>query len=139
MNISTDLLHKVVLGENGCWTLPGKLQKDGYKQVRANGATYLAHRYFYVEFRGPIGKGLVLDHICHNRPCINPDHLEPITQRENCLRGNGTVHYLEKTACPQGHPYDGDNLYITPQGWRGCQECRRQASRRAYLARQHPR
>ena len=92
--------------------------------------TMPAHRYAYEELVGPIPEGLQLDHLCRNRSCVNPDHLEPVTCRENLRRGETlNAANLAKTHCPAGHPYAGENLSITAKGFRECIECGRTRSR----------
>lgn len=92
---------------------------------------FLAHRYAYEQIVGDIPKGQTLDHLCGNPPCVNPDHLEPVGLRENILRGR-TGKNLLKTECPQGHPYSGRNLYVSPQGWRRCRACIKKATKQWY-------
>ncbi len=71
----------------GCWIWCGDLKKSGYASGRANGTTKRMHRVIYVEFKGEIPDGLVLDHFaCDNKRCVNPDHLRPVTSRENTAR-----------------------------------------------------
>lgn len=88
-----------------------------------------AHRWGYLNLVGPIPEGLHLDHLCRVRHCVNPAHLEPVTPLENTRRGVG---HGKETHCPQGHPYDGDNLYRC-QGRRFCRTCNI-ARGRAYRA-----
>ena len=93
--------------ETDCWNWTGALFHDGYAQMsmpqgagptRATGA----HRVSYEHHRGPIPDGLTLDHLCRNKRCINPDHLEPVPIRENILRGEGLApKNLAKAFCPQ--------------------------------------
>lgn len=73
-----------------CWRWRGSIQANGYGRFRANGKTTYAHRAAYALFVGPIPDGLGLDHLCRNRWCVNPEHLEPVTQRENIRRGAQT-------------------------------------------------
>lgn len=90
-----------------------------------------AHRVAYEMRFGKIPEGLVIDHLCRNRSCVNPDHLEPVTARENTLRGiNFSAVNAKKTHCPQGHPLSGENLYVIPStGGRTCRTCKRAESK----------
>ena len=80
------LLRHVDVAEDECWEWRAFIRPNGYGQFNKN---EYAHRVSYEEFVGPIPEGLVIDHLCRNRSCINPEHLEPVTQHENLLRGNG--------------------------------------------------
>jgi hypothetical protein len=78
----------------------------------------------YEAVYGPIPEGMVIDHMCRNRACMNPTHLEPVTISENIRRGDTGGWEKRKTECHRGHPYAGDNLYVTPTGKRQCKKCR---------------
>lgn len=120
----------------GCWAWTGASDPDGYGKLRMRGhdAPYLrAHRLSYEALRGPVPDGLQLDHLCRNRWCVNPAHMEPVTSRENTLRGLGrTAQNARKTHCPQGHPLDGPNLSgsCLRSGHRRCLTCRNEGQRR---------
>jgi hypothetical protein len=110
---------------SGCWEYAAESRKgDSYRQVQLveDGKRVLryAHRVMYEHLVGPIPDGMQLDHLCRNRMCVNPDHLEPVTARENTRRATALI-----TACPSGHAYDDQNTALTPEGRRYCRECKR--------------
>lgn len=117
-----------------CWLWTGGLTDTGYGQFFPSGRRQVrAHRFAYELLVGPVPEGLFLDHVkargCRNRHCVNPAHLEPVTNRVNVLRGEGpTAVNALKSHCHRGHPYDADT-YITPQGWRRCRICKRASDR----------
>lgn len=135
------LLERVVEQESGCWLWTGAPDSHGYSQImvgsRVDGSRRLmrGHVVSYEHFVGPVPEGLELNHLCRNRLCVNPDHLEPVTRRVNTLRGNSpAAKHAKKKRCPKGHPYKGKNLRITKQGQRVCVTCRREKGREAYWA-----
>jgi hypothetical protein len=96
----------------------------------------VAHRVAYEIYRGPIPEGLVLDHLCRNRQCVNPSHLEAVENRTNILRGTGfAAHHARKSHCPQGHEYGTENTYLDKGGMRHCRAC----GHDRYLARKEAR
>lgn len=115
-----------------CWTWAASRDRKGYGRFpvgpRNNQVNTGAHRTAYEMARGPISSRLVIDHLCRNPACVNPSHLEPVTQRENDVRGDGGKWQALKTKCPVGHEYSPGNTYKTPRGHRECRTCR-QASR----------
>lgn len=109
--------------ETDCWVWEYTRDRKGYGKVARSGRTHFVHRYVYEQVKGPIPDGLELDHLCRNRICCNPDHLEPVTHAENLRRA---LPYREaKTQCRQGHEYTPENTYIRPNGRRDCRECKR--------------
>ena len=114
-----------------CWLWTASKDGRGYGRFRFGGRTQYAHRIAYEWLVGPIPGGLGIDHLCRVHNCVNPAHLEPVTQRENILRGNGVAaQHVRKTHCLRGHPLSGENLYVTPCGWRACLACKRECDQR---------
>lgn len=112
-----------VIQENGCWDWVGAIGVGGYGIWDADGGR-LAHRTLYIRAKGAIPTGLQLDHLCRNPSCVNPDHLEPVTPRENTRRSNGISGInSRKTHCLNGHPFDDTNTYVPKKGGRYCKQC----------------
>lgn len=109
--------------EGDCWISQYSTGSHGYAQVGwwAGGKNVmtLCHRVAFLAVNGEIPDDKVVDHICHNRRCVNPEHLRLLTNVENAT-DNG---YSTKTHCPAEHPYEGDNLYVDPNGHRRCRAC----------------
>lgn len=123
-----------------CWLWTATVTKGGYGMFYFNGHHVYAHRFAYEWFVGPIPAGLQIDHVrsrgCRHRHCVNPAHLEAVTQRENLLRGDTiSARAAAATHCPQGHPYSGDNLQVRKTGKRNCRECHREQNRRSWAKR----
>ena len=106
-NTVEKMLGKYVRYEDACWVWTGKIAKNGYGHASKDWKTHLAHRLVYEALVGPIPEGLQLDHLCRNKACVNPAHLEPVTQQVNMDRYSATV-----THCPKGHAKEGYNLLI---------------------------
>lgn len=114
-------------GTDGCWLWTGGKNPNGYGRVFDKGAGALrqAHRLVYERLVGPIPEGLQLDHLCRVRNCVNPEHLEPVTARENTIRGDtGPGRNARKTHCMRGHEFTPENTRIRPNGSRMCRTCR---------------
>lgn len=113
-----------------CWVWLGPTDQNGYGQLTRNGRIKKAHRYAYEQSIGEIPAGLSLDHLCRVRECVRPSHLEPVTTRENVLRGVGpTAINAAKDQCVNGHPFDKANTQIRPGGGRRCRACHRDHQR----------
>jgi hypothetical protein len=117
---------------DACWPWKGQKNAGGYGLIKIDGFSYRAHRVAYANIRGPIPEGMTLDHLCRTRECCNPAHLEPVTMRENTLRGVGiTAQQAQQTHCKRGHPLTPENLRRGVQG-RQCRICRSQLPRKKY-------
>ena len=124
-----EMLDHIYPQEDGCWEWDRGHLASGYGLVRYEGRNQPVHRVVYEEMVHPIPKGKQMDHLCRNRGCCNPDHLEPVTQKVNLLRGESpAARNARKTTCPEGHPYD-----MVTRGSRECSICKRARRRRHYL------
>lgn len=110
--------------DNGCWSWEGPTNHDGYGTVTVDGKKVMSHRFAYELFIGPIPKGLQVDHLCRNRACTNPEHLEPVTYQENARRAGAAI-----THCKYGHAFTPANTYYTTKGRRRCRTCNRRLAR----------
>lgn len=105
----------------GCWLWTGGLSNGGYGKFQIDPKTRLAHRVAYEIFIGPVPEGAQLDHLCRQRRCCNPSHLEPVACKENIRRGASVT----KQFCVHGHERTPENIYVYPDGRRRCILCRR--------------
>lgn len=116
-----------------CKVFEGSIVDSGYGRIYGGGRHKyrLAHRVAWEAANGPIPEGMQIDHLCRNRACVNPDHLEPVTSRINTLRGvSPAAKNVHKTHCLRGHPLSGENLYVDRKGKRSCRVCKRAAEKR---------
>lgn len=112
-------------GPGGCWLWTAGDNGEGYGRFWTGTGSMQAHRFAYELLVGPIPEGLQIDHLCRVRRCVNPAHLEPVTQRENILRGTSPqAKNATKTHCPKGHPYNEENTRWH-RGSRYCRVCPR--------------
>lgn len=113
-----------IIEVDGCWEWQGHIPSDGYGRIYLEGRQWLAHRASYTAFSGPIPDGLNMDHLCRNRRCVNPEHVEPVTQSENLKRSPLMNRQGHKTHCPKGHEYSDENTERR-NGRRYCKTCER--------------
>jgi hypothetical protein len=134
-------MQRVERVENGCWLWTGTVHKFGYGVARHRGHRVRAHRLAYELFIGPVPDGLTVDHVCHNgsgcdgghaclhRRCVNPAHLEAVTNGVNVLRGESPLaRHARKTHCPRDHEYTSENTRVY-RGKRYCRACHRDYER----------
>lgn len=120
--------------ETPCWIWQRSLDRNGYGQGSRPDGQRKAYRIYYERYVGRVPAGLHLDHLCRVRECVNPDHLEPVTQRENNLRGHTpAARNAVKTHCIRGHEFSPENTYVDSLGKRHCRTCHRRRNREAYL------
>jgi len=113
-----------------CWLWSGAVDKNGYGQYTIKDKSIKAHRHAYETIIGPISEGNVIDHGCRTRCCVNPRHMEAVTNRENVLRGlSFAVTNKRKTHCKRGHALSGPNLLLVRHG-RSCKTCQLAAKRK---------
>lgn len=137
------ILEKIVLEEagildTGCWRHESVMRRDGYFNATVTNdpdrledskwkGGWLLHRLTYMFFRGEVPEGQELDHLCRNRWCCNPYHLEAVPPKVNKLRGQSPpAHRARQTHCCKGHLLEGDNLSVTLKGYRRCKKCWRE-------------
>ena len=122
---------------SGCWLWIGTYRALGYGNVRVGRKIVPAHRASYEAYVGKIPEGLHIDHLCRNPSCVNPGHLEAVTNRENAARGMAGILNAhrqrdpERRACKHGHPLTPENTYVSPKNsHRFCRECNRLCAQR---------
>lgn len=125
---SEHLMLSKIEPEDGCWVWTSSFNGDGYAQFSSK----RVHRRVYELAVGPIAEGMVLDHLCRNRGCVNPDHLEVVTVRENTLRGEGpSARFARAAHCVKGHEFTAENTRRIAGGYRVCKTCA-SAAEKAY-------
>lgn len=141
LTLRVRILAAVEMAESGCWIWKRAIQTNGYGSINSGvrGRSMLAHRAAYIEWIGPIPDGMQLDHTCHtadttclggreckHRRCVNPGHLELVTQAENHERGLSPAAVNgRRTVCVNGHPLTPENTRVRRDGRRNCRTCQR--------------
>jgi hypothetical protein len=126
-------------GPDACWPWIGPKKDNGYGQFQFGGKAastqVIAHRAAFEMRSGAIPAGLQIDHLCRNRPCCNPKHHEPVTQRENLMRGETiTAAAAARTHCINGHEFTPENTRRNALGHRKCRACDRERQRRYFAS-----
>jgi hypothetical protein len=119
-----DFIRKL---ESGCWEWIGSITR-GYGQFGIKRKTLRAHKYNYESKYGKVPEGLVLDHTCRNKWCVNPDHLQPVKQIANMETKNMNTHWTG--ICKRGHLLVGDNVRMRSDGRQQCKTCQRASDAR---------
>lgn len=111
---------------DGCWMWTGSVNTKGYAHMKISGKVWaVVHRVMYEYAKGPVPAGLQLDHLCRNKPCVNPDHLEAVTARENMHRGMApSIRAHLSGICKRGHQLS-EGYRRKTDGGMSCRECRR--------------
>ena len=138
--IDRRIQRNIVTDANGCWVWQGATSAAGYGRIatprgrRQPRRSQYVHRIAYETWVGPIPDGLALDHLCHNRACCNPAHLEPVTFSENLRRSPQSVANRAKSHCIHGHEFTPENTRLVPKG-RRCKACERRRAAESYRRR----
>lgn len=117
--------EKKIIRSEDCWKWTGVISSNGYGRIEHKGKHLMAHRVSFLLNGGIIPQGMILDHLCRNRGCVNPNHLRVVSCKENVLCGeNQTASKSRQVNCLKGHPLSGKNLGIDKRNHRYCKKCR---------------
>lgn len=132
-SIEARFWSKVQRTESGCWLWVGAKNTNGYGRFWDGRRGVSAHVWSYADAHGSVPAGMELDHLCRTPACVNPGHLEPVSHRENLIRGIGiAARNARVVVCPRGHPYDEANTIYQRRAYgvgRSCRECKRARDR----------
>lgn len=141
MSVIDRLEQRIMRDPNsGCWIWTGTLNPYGYGVIVVGKKNKQAHRLMFELARGPIPDGLVIDHLCRNRCCVNPQHLEPVSAAENTRRariaGRPEDTRFDDSVCKYGHRLTQDNIFVGKNGYPVCKACKRLAQHKTRARRQ---
>lgn len=119
-------MDKIDFTRDACWWWTGSKTGEGYGQLKLGKTTRVAHRVVYELLVNAVPDGLELDHLCRNRACVNPAHLEPVSHSVNVQRAEKPK---SASHCKRGHPFDHENTINRADGRRMCRTCRRASGR----------
>lgn len=135
MTISKFTLKYFINQETGCWEWTAGKSSDGHAMMYLEGKMIYAHRWSYEYYNTVIPSKYIIDHLCRVRHCVNPNHLEAVTSKENVRRGDHSRmgwNNKEKTHCPNNHEYSKENTYIKNKKYRVCATCAKEQSKNYY-------
>jgi hypothetical protein len=124
---------KAVEQDDGCWVWPGWLDEDGYGHTGVHGNSRPVHAASWIAHYGSdFPRDYEFDHLCRNRACCRPSHLEPVSTKTNIRRGETGKWQRDKTHCPQGHEYTEENTRLKGGKYRVCRTCHRERENKRY-------
>jgi hypothetical protein len=130
--LAVRLFARIVVSPSGCWLFGPAIEKGWYGKIWDGERAANTHAIVWSWLRGPVPEGRELDHLCRNRPCCNPDHMEPVTHKENCMRGLlpiiGRLRRFTQTHCKRGHEFNSENTRFEKKQ-RVCLICKRERDR----------
>jgi hypothetical protein len=135
MTVSKFTLKYFINQETGCWEWTAGKSSDGYAMMYLEGKMIYSHRWSYEYYNTAIPSKYIIDHLCRVRHCVNPNHLEAVTSKENTRRGDHSRmgwNNKEKTHCPNNHEYSKENTYIKNKKYRVCATCAKEQSKNYY-------
>lgn len=126
LSIDERFWSRLMESESGCWEWQEYVDEKGYGRFWDGARTIRAHQYAFAALVGDVPDGLELDHLCKNRRCANPYHLDPVTHEVNMARSdNIMLAFSDQTHCLRGHEFTTDNTYVKADGGRQCRDCSR--------------